>query len=81
MKYFDLDAQFKIYLELMNLDFEKLPLDQLTETKRAFIGGVSQFFSFIETGHKELSHEEGTKMLMDLQRQLREYWTIQSITH
>lgn len=80
MKKFNIEEQFLTYLELMKLDHEKMPLDQLTETKRAFIGALSQFYIFLFSSAKSLSDDEGAEALVDLQSQLSIYWEVQGIT-
>jgi hypothetical protein len=46
MNEFNIEEQWLMYLRLMKLDINLMPEVQITETKRAFVGGISQSISW-----------------------------------
>lgn len=81
MTKFNLDEQFALYLKRMGLIMENLPLDQLTEMKRSFIGGVSQLHRFLADDNAgEENEEDGILAIVDLEDQLQQYWIVQTLS-
>ncbi|CAI9674012.1 MULTISPECIES: hypothetical protein [Elizabethkingia] len=64
-----IDQHYKDYLDKVQLSEAEMPEDQKTETKRAFIAGMSTMFVTMLSGLPR-----GTT-LNHYQREFEEYWT------
>lgn len=75
---FDLEHQFKLYLERVNFGNRALPEVQYIEMKRAFFGACGQLLLLMRDDLSELSDEEGVQVLADLLNQVGDFWSKQS---
>lgn len=70
---FNIESQWHKYLELVRLDEDKMPVDQRSETRRAFFGGMSQMFIVMEQIPE--SPGQGIMLMMNVKEQLTRFWT------
>lgn len=71
---FDLEKRFEHYLELVQLDKKKMSDIQLTETRRAFFGGIGSAFVALNADLDGLNEEAAMEVLVYLTTQVAEFW-------
>lgn len=54
---FNLEHQFKLYLEIRNLDIRKLTPDRLKETRKAFYYGMGQLINLLHDNRRKACTE------------------------
>ena len=69
----DIEQQFDFYLEKNNLDKSKMNPIQLIETRRAFYGGFSMFFTKLDEISR-LNDDEMLSTMDDIENQLIVFW-------
>lgn len=76
---FDLIVQWEVFLKEMNLDEEKMPLDQRTQIKQAFYAGCGQMLMLVRDDVGDLKSEKDMIAAMeDLMKQVNDFWDAQS---
>lgn len=73
MKNFNINDQWQFYLKQMKLDIGVMPLDQVRECFRAFLGGISQLYIYINSDLHELSEHQALEAFQDLEKQITEF--------
>ena len=72
-KKFNLEHQYKLYLQRVNLDESKMHKQQKTQLKLTFMAACGQMLLLLRDDISELSEEEGVKVLEDLTNQVSKY--------
>ena len=78
---FDLDYQFSLYLQRVDLDPEKMPEMQLTELKRAFMGACGQMLILFIEDIPSLEDKNAQKQFAGMVDQCKAYWITEMATH
>lgn len=75
MSKFNLDEQYRIYLERVRLDESKMHPVQKVETKRAFMGACGQILLLMRNDVAEIEDEdEAVRILESLLDQALKFW-------
>lgn len=74
----NLEKRFEQYLELVGLDKFALSPIQLTETKRAFMGGIGSTLVLMMQDIDGLNEEESINSLSSLMVQVDNFWRNES---
>lgn len=74
MKQFDLEEQYKLYLQRMGLKEEKMHPQQKTETKRAFMGACGQMLLLLRDELSELPEHEAVKTMQSMLNQVGQFF-------
>jgi hypothetical protein len=75
MEKFNLEYQWRLYLESAGLSLEKMHPVQVTETKRAFVAGMGQMFFLFQGDEEESKVIDAIGVLFD---QLQTFWNIET---
>lgn len=75
---FNLEYQYKLYLQRVNLKEEEMPADQQKELKQAFFGACGQMLLCMRDDLSGLSELKAVATLQDMLNQVQQYY--QSIT-
>lgn len=71
---FDIEYQYKKYLDTVKLDESKMHPTQKVETKRAFIAGMTYLMLLMDNELVEIPEEEGAILLTKLHSQIKMFW-------
>ena len=74
MKKFNIENQYKLYLERMRLDESRMPEVQRIETKRVFYGAFGQLLTLLQNDISELSDDEAFKTLDSMINQVGQFF-------
>lgn len=74
MKQFNLEHQWKLYLQRSGLDEGKMPADQIRETKRAFYGACGQMLVLLRDDAAALPEDEAISMMQNMLDQVGNFW-------
>ncbi|APZ82916.1 hypothetical protein [Flavobacterium phage FL-1] len=77
---FDLDHQYDLYLQRVDLNENTMRPEQKLQVKDAFYGGIGQFLMLTQTDIVELSEEEACNVLDDIESQISNYFLSRSIS-
>lgn len=77
---FNLEQEYQKYLKRVQLSETTMHPDQKRETRRAFVGGITQLFVFATTDMIKLPEEQSNEALQHINDQLTRFWTIESQT-
>ncbi|MGB0521438.1 MAG: hypothetical protein ACPGJS_00690 [Flammeovirgaceae bacterium] len=72
---FDLQHQYKLYLQRVNLDESTMHPVQRIETKRAFMGACGQMLLLLRDDLTQLSEEKAAETLQDMITQVQIFFT------
>lgn len=77
-KNLEIEHQYQLYLQRMQLDENKMSVVQKVETKRAFMGGFAQLLVLLREDIAAIEDEDKAVLtLEDLNTQLEQYWKTQ----
>lgn len=77
-KNLEIEHQYQLYLQRMQLDENKMSVVQKVETKRAFMGGFAQLLVLLREDIAAIEDEDKAVLtLEDLNTQLEQYWRTQ----
>jgi deoxyribose-phosphate aldolase len=79
MEIFNLEQQFKFYLQTAKLDPNSMSKIQLQETKRAFFAGLAQMWKIIINIGK-MKEENCDAVFDDIENQIAIFWLDKTIT-
>jgi hypothetical protein len=71
---FDIENQWKLYLQRIGLKEEKMPKVQAEEMKRVFFGATGQMLMIICHDLTNLSDQEGASVIESMVKQVERYW-------
>lgn len=74
MKKFNLEYQYKMYLQRMQLDESKMHPVQKIETKRVFFGAFGQVLMLLQNDISELPEEKGVEILESMINQVANFF-------
>lgn len=74
MEKFNIENQYKLYLQRMKLDEKIMPQVQRIETKRTFYGAFGQLLMLLQNEIPELSDEEAIKTLDSMINQVGQFF-------
>lgn len=74
---FTLDTQYKAYLALYNIDESKMPLQQRTETKKAFAAGFASLLRLLPIIGK-MDNENMQKCFLSLNSEIVNFYLPQN---
>lgn len=77
MQKFDLNEQWKTYLQRVGLQEDKLHPVQLTETKRAFFGACGQLLILLRDDLSVFPEDTAVEIMQDMIRQVADFWNSQ----
>ncbi|MFL9844719.1 hypothetical protein [Flavobacterium rhizosphaerae] len=81
MKTFNIEEQWQLYLERVQLSENIMNPLQVQETKRAFMAGIGQLYMWLINDSAALTADEAEQSLHDLLLQLQEYWDEEAGLH
>lgn len=71
---FDLEYQWKLYLERVAVKEEELPPIQVQETKRAFYGACGQLMMLFKNTLTNFDDDTAVDLLQDMEKQILTFW-------
>ena len=71
---FNLDHQYKLYLERRGILLETMSYNQRKEHKRAFMGGCSQLLLLLKNDLIKMPQEVGANYLQDMISEAQRFW-------
>lgn len=74
MSKFNIENQYKLYLQRMKLDESKMPTVQRVETKRVFYGAFGQLLMLLQNDISALSDDEAFKTLDSMITQVGQFF-------
>jgi len=74
MSKFNIENQYKLYLQRMKLDESKMPTVQRVETKRVFYGAFGQLLMLLQNDISALSDDEAFKTLDNMITQVGQFF-------
>ena len=74
MEKFNIEKQYKLYLERMKLDEIRMPEVQRVETKRVFYGAFGQLLMLLQNDISALSDDEAFKTLDSMINQVGQFF-------
>jgi len=74
MSKFNIENQYKLYLQKMKLDESRMPEVQRIETKRVFYGAFGQLLMLLQNDITELSDNEAFKTLDSMITQVGQFF-------
>lgn len=75
---FNIEYQYKLYLERVKLNENIIPEVQKIETKRAFMAGMAQMLFLLRDDVSLLEDEVAVDMLENLKNQVGKFWNNQT---
>jgi len=78
MKELEIEHQYQLYLQRVDLDERRMPEVQKVETKRAFYAGFAQMLLLARDTISELDEDRAVLTLEDLLVQIDIFWQEQS---
>ena len=78
MEAFNLEYQWKLYLQQRGLKEDEMPARQLQAAKQAFYGACGQMLLLLRVGLPPLDDEQGLEVLHDLLNQASNFWMHQN---
>lgn len=76
MDVFNIEDQWKLYMQKMGMVESRLSPIQLSETKKAFIGGISQMLLIMRNDLAKLTDEQAIGKLENMFNQVNKFWMI-----
>ena len=77
-KQFDLNHQYQLYLQRVNITEAQMHPTQRIETKRAFFGALGQLLVLMRDDIGVLEEDEGVRVLDDMVAQVKVFWNSQT---
>lgn len=74
MSKFNIENQYKLYLQRMKLDENKMPEVQRIETKRVFYGAFGQLLMLLQNDISALPDEQAFKVLDNMINQVGHFF-------
>lgn len=74
MRQFDLEHQYKTYLERVGLSEDRMHSQQKVETKRAFMGACGQMLYLLRDDLTKMPEHEGIETLQSMIEQVTQFW-------
>lgn len=74
MENFDIEKQWQLYLQHIDLDEKTIDTIRLRDTKRAFVAGITNFFQYLEIATQNLNNDDGTEAMAKLLHDLNKFW-------
>lgn len=74
---FDIEFQFRKYLELVGLNIHTMPPYQRRETRRAFYGAWGMMLVVMRENVSEMEENDALDVLQSMQEQVEQFWTNQ----
>lgn len=75
---FDLEKQYKLYLQRVELNEATMHPAQRTETKRAFMGACGQLLMLFRDELSELEESQAIEFMEKMKNQVLQYWNNQT---
>lgn len=80
MNQFNLENQYQIYLQLVNLNESTMSPIQRTETRRAFMAGCGQMLVLMRDEVGALEENAAINAMENMLQQAANFWTIENIS-
>lgn len=74
MEKFDIEYQWRQYLEYCGLRIDLMPINQVTEIKRAFMAGLGQMYLLLVNGIRGVDDDVATNGMNEIREQLQLFW-------
>lgn len=74
MNQFNLNNQFHLYLQRVGLNVDIMSTEQVTETRRAFMGACGQMLDLLSEGMVDIPEDKGVAILGELFEQVEDFW-------
>lgn len=71
---FDMENQWQLYLQRVNLKGKKMPAEQYRELKRAFFGALGQLLMLMKNEVADLSEDDAVSALESMINQVGDFW-------
>lgn len=74
-KIFDLEHQYQLFMERLNMEEPKMHPIQKIQLRQAFMGGCGQIMILMRDEVSELEEMDGIEVLDNMLEQVGEFWT------
>jgi hypothetical protein len=76
-KKFNVEEQYKLYINRVGLKLEQMPPDQIRETRRAFFGACGQILILMRDDVGALPEKQAIKIMENMLQEVGNFWLVQ----